>query len=147
MEPGGCIFVGDVRSLPLLEAFHTSVQLYQVPSSLPISELQQLVHQGMNHEEELLIDPAFFPAFKEHLPKTIQVRIQPKRGRHHNEITRFRYDVILHVGSEGYPTVDHPWLDWQQEKLTLPNSASSLQRQNPDFWALEACRMPVSSQT
>jgi len=37
VAPGGFIFIGDVRSLPLLSAFHASVQLYQAPNSRPIA--------------------------------------------------------------------------------------------------------------
>jgi len=34
VAPGGFIFIGDVRSLPLLSAFHASVQLYQADPTL-----------------------------------------------------------------------------------------------------------------
>jgi SAM-dependent methyltransferase len=37
VKPGGSIFIGDVRSLPLLEAFHLEVQLQQAPEWLPVS--------------------------------------------------------------------------------------------------------------
>src|SRR5581483_5483971 len=42
---GGYIFVGDVRSLPLLEAFHTAVQLHQAPASLSCRELLHRVER------------------------------------------------------------------------------------------------------
>jgi amino acid adenylation domain-containing protein len=35
VRPGGSIFIGDVRNLRLLSAFHTAVQLYQAPAALP----------------------------------------------------------------------------------------------------------------
>ncbi len=120
VKPGGSIFLGDVRSFPLLEAFHTSVELHQAPSSLPSAELQQRALKGMTQEQELVIDPGFFIALKQRFPKISHAEIQLKRGRHHNELTRFRYDVILHLGSEVYPKVDHPWLDWQKQELTVP---------------------------
>jgi hypothetical protein len=42
------------------------------------------------------------------------VHVQLKRGRHHNELTRFRYDVVLHIGGDG-PAVGAPrWLKWSQ---------------------------------
>ena len=41
VKPGGRIFVGDVRSLPLLLAYHASVQLYQAADS---SEARCLRH-------------------------------------------------------------------------------------------------------
>src|SRR5207237_10368940 len=58
VEPGGFIFVGDVRSLPLLEALHTSVQMHQAPPSLSKTQLQQHVQTHMDEEEQLVIDPS-----------------------------------------------------------------------------------------
>lgn len=113
VEPGGCIFLGDVRSLPLLEAFHTSVQLNQASPSLPVSELQQRVQKQLRHEKQLVIDPAFFIALKQHLPKISHVEIRLERGHYHNELTKFRYDVLLHVGGADFIT-DMPWLNWEQ---------------------------------
>ena len=57
---GGYIFVGDVRSLPLLEAYHTSVQLYKAPRQMLLGELQQRIAQAQRTEKELLVDPALF---------------------------------------------------------------------------------------
>ena len=48
-------------------------------------------------EQELAVAPAFFQSLVRHLPRLSRVEIRPKRGRIHNEMTRFRYDVVLHV--------------------------------------------------
>jgi pristinamycin I synthase 3 and 4 len=56
-RPGGHIFVGDVRSLPLLEAYHTSVQVYKAADQMVLGELQQHISQAQRHEEELVVDP------------------------------------------------------------------------------------------
>ncbi len=119
VAPGGFIFIGDVRSLPLLEAFHADVELHKASASLPITDLRQRVQTNLNEEEELVIDPAFFKALKQHLPQISQVQIQLKRGRSYNELTRFRYDAILYVGGEVYPALEPQYLDWQQNQLTL----------------------------
>src|SRR5437764_1707940 len=81
VTPGGRIMVGDVRSLPLLEAYHTSVQLFQAPADLPLAQLQQRIQAHMAKEEELLIDPAFFLALQQHLPQISQVQLQVKPGQ------------------------------------------------------------------
>jgi amino acid adenylation domain-containing protein len=119
VKAGGFIFIGDVRSLPLLKAFHASVLLSKADPSLSKAQFLRQVQKQMFEEEELVIAPAFFNALKRRLPKISRVQVQLKRGRHHNELTRFRYDVILHVGSEVEPASDFPWLDWQEQKLTL----------------------------
>ena len=98
VQPGRSIFIGDVRSLPLLEAFHLSVQLHQASSSLPVAQLEQRVKRHMAQEEELVIDPAFFAALKQHLPEIGDVHALLKQGRYQNEMTQFRYDVVLRLG-------------------------------------------------
>src|SRR6185369_191841 len=98
VRPGGSIFIGDVRNLPLLEAFHLSVQLHQAPLSLPIAQLEQRVKRHMAQEEELIIEPAFFAALKQHFPQIGDVHALLKHGRYENEMTQFRYDVVLRLG-------------------------------------------------
>ncbi|MCI0546224.1 MAG: amino acid adenylation domain-containing protein, partial [Candidatus Rokubacteria bacterium] len=120
VAPGGSVFVGDVRSLPLLEAFHASVEVHRAPASLPIASLRQRVRKQMREEQELVIDPAFFTAFRARCPEVGEVWIEPKRGRHRNELTRFRYDVRLRVGPPGAPAAEPPRLDWRERSLTLP---------------------------
>lgn len=132
VKPGGCIFVGDVRSLPLLEAFHTSIGLYQAPATLPRVQLQQHVQERVAQDKELVIAPAFFTALKQHLPQISHVQIKLKRGRYHNEFTRFRYDVILYVGTEVYPTVAPLWLDWQED-FTLQAIRQLLRETRPEL--------------
>ncbi|MCC5669654.1 amino acid adenylation domain-containing protein [Nostoc sp. CHAB 5784] len=117
---GGFIFIGDVRSLPLLQAFHASVQLYQAESSLTRSELQQRVQMQIFQETELVIDPAFFSAIKQCFPQISNVQIQLLRGRERNELTQFRYNVILHIDDETINnTGNYSVLNWSEENLTV----------------------------
>src|SRR5207247_1115187 len=118
VAPGGFIFVGDVRSLPLLEAYHASVELHKADPSVSRAELEQRVKSHMAEEEELVVDPAFFAALKQRLPSVRQVQVHLKRGRHEHELTRFRYDVVLRVGGDAPAAVDLDWQDWQVQKLT-----------------------------
>nr|CAC01604.1 peptide synthetase [Anabaena sp. 90] len=93
----GKIFVGDVRSLPLLLPYHAAVQLARAESDKTVEQWQQQVHQTVAAEEELLIDPRFFIALQQRFPQITWVEIQPKRGHAQNELTQFRYDVTLHL--------------------------------------------------
>jgi amino acid adenylation domain-containing protein len=111
---GGFVFIGDVRSLPLLEALHTSVELAKADGSLSADELQQLIRKRVADEEELILDPAFFAALKEHLAQISHVEILPKRARVQNELTRFRYQVVIHVGEQSAADVPVAWLEYQK---------------------------------
>jgi acyl-CoA synthetase (AMP-forming)/AMP-acid ligase II len=103
MNEGGTIFIGDVRSLPLQEAFHTSVVLEQAPASLSASEVRQRARQRLQRDNELVFDPMFFQALPQRLPRIGRVAVHLKRGRSRNELTRFRYDVILRIGRHVRP--------------------------------------------
>ncbi|MEH2324932.1 MAG: amino acid adenylation domain-containing protein [Nostoc sp.] len=118
--PGGFIFIGDVRNLPLLQAFHASVQLYQAEPSLTRYELQQRVKMQIFQETELVIDPAFFSAIKQYFPQISHAEIQLLRGRHCNELTQFRYNVILHIGDETINSIGKSsMLNWCEDNLTV----------------------------
>ena len=95
LAPGGAVFVGDVRSLPLFPAFAASVELAQAPDDLAIGELLSRIERRRRHDGELVIDPDFFHALRAELPDLGDVQIQLKRGKHGNEMSRFRYDVVL----------------------------------------------------
>jgi len=119
LKPGGTIFVGDVRNLQLLEAFHASVQVQQGPAGQTKAEVLQRAKRQIAQEPELFIDPTFFTALQEHYPQLNQVEVHLKRGTYHNEMTRFRYDVLLRMGREVEPEVEVSWLDWERGSLSL----------------------------
>lgn len=94
---GGRIFVGDVRNLQLLEPFHASVQIEKAGSGLSVRHIKARVAQAAEFDKELVIDPRFFADLPKDLPRISDVTIQIKRGESDNELTRYRYDVVLEV--------------------------------------------------
>jgi amino acid adenylation domain-containing protein len=134
---GGHIFLGDVRNLSLLEAFHTSVQLHKSPPGLSKAELLQQVQAHLLKEKQLVIDPEFFIALKHHLPEISHVEILLMRGRNRNELSKFRYDVILHVGGERRVAPKVDWIDWETEGLTVAGVRRLLRENGPDLLAIK----------
>ncbi|MCW5318207.1 amino acid adenylation domain-containing protein [Nostoc sp. KVJ3] len=135
--PGGFIFIGDVRSLPLLQAFHASVQLYQAEPSLTCLELQQRIQRQIFQETELVIDPDFFTAIKQRFPQINHVQIQLMRGKYHNELTEFRYNVILHISAEivSNPRNDSV-LNWSENNLTVSAVCQLLIENKPEILSI-----------
>ncbi|MGA3322977.1 MAG: amino acid adenylation domain-containing protein [Terriglobia bacterium] len=131
VKPGGAIFLGDIRSEPLLNAFHAAVQLEQAPASLPGADLRQRIQRALSQESELAISPGFFIALWKHLPAITQVEIQLKRGRHHNELSLFRYDVVLRVGATVKSTENQTRFDWQQRGFSVPDLRRYLEEERP----------------
>ncbi len=135
--PGGFIFIGDVRSLPLLQAFHASVQLYQAEPSLTCFELQQRIQRQIFQETELVIDPDFFTAIKQRFPQINHVQIQLMRGKHHNELTKFRYNVILHISAEIVSNTGNcSVLNWSEDNLTASAVRQLLIENKPEILSI-----------
>ncbi len=112
VAPGGRIFLGDLRSLPHLAAFHASVQLRQADEAMTLDELRDRVATAVRQERELALHPALFASMPGLLPGVAWVEIQLKRGRAKNEMTRFRYDAVLHLSDPIPPEPSARHLAW-----------------------------------
>ncbi|MBF0192726.1 MAG: amino acid adenylation domain-containing protein [Magnetococcales bacterium] len=137
VAPGGQIFIGDIQSHALLELFHTSVQLYQAPDDLPVWALRQRIQERMTEEKKLLFSPAFFAELPRRFPRISHVEMQLKPGRSVNELTRFRFDVIVHVEkSVTLPTNPPVWTSWQEERFSWEGMRQHLTACAPEFHAI-----------
>jgi SAM-dependent methyltransferase len=94
----GNIFVGDVRHFGLLPTFHASIQFAKAAPEANVRWLRRRISLAVAQERELVIDPQFFLELSQSIPGIVGAEILPKRGRANNELTRYRYDVVLHVG-------------------------------------------------
>jgi len=121
VAPGGFIFIGDVRNLQLLSAFHATVQLHRSERDSSKEQLQQQLQTALFSETELVIDPAFFPALQQRFKRISHVQVQLTRGgdrAQRNELTQFRYNAILHIESQKTQTPNCQ-LDWEFDKLSI----------------------------
>ncbi|MFF2326473.1 MULTISPECIES: non-ribosomal peptide synthase/polyketide synthase [unclassified Streptomyces] len=96
LAPGGTLFIGDVRNLRLLHPLAAAVQLHRADDGADRAAVRRAVEQAVRVEKELLVDPDFFTVLRKHGTDIGAVAVEVKRGRHHNELTRYRYDVTLH---------------------------------------------------
>ncbi|MFE0020273.1 non-ribosomal peptide synthase/polyketide synthase [Amycolatopsis sp. NPDC059021] len=94
LTPGGSLFVGDVRNLRLARAFHTAIQLTRTDATSDVAQVRRAIERAAALEKELLIDPDYFAALGRTL-SGVDVDIRIKRAALHNELSRYRYDVVL----------------------------------------------------
>jgi natural product biosynthesis luciferase-like monooxygenase protein len=142
ISDGGTIFIGDVRDLRLLRAQIGSVLVHRESQDSPdrsARELQRELERRAAEEAELLLEPSFFAALHERIPRVHDIRILRKRGHHDTEMARFRYDVILHVGPAeraATASTDRSWdeltLDSLRSILLAARAAPLLLRDAPD---------------
>ncbi|MEU8541945.1 amino acid adenylation domain-containing protein [Streptomyces sp. NPDC048717] len=131
LAPGGAVFVGDVRHLGLADVFHGAAAARSQGAPPGGEEHRRVVAHRRATEPELLVDPEYFrsltvaPAGRE--PHFTACDVRLKRGSHHSELTRYRYDVVLRR-TNGAParggTVRE--LSWGADVHTLDGLADTL---------------------
>ncbi len=113
-RPAGHIFIGDVRSLPLMEPYHTSVQLHKADAETSLNELRQRISQAMRNDKELLVSPALLDHIARTWPKIGRAKVTLKPGAYDNELSRFRFDATLTVGEKQKVAEPEHWIDWDE---------------------------------
>ncbi|HEX3558172.1 MAG TPA: alpha/beta fold hydrolase, partial [Pyrinomonadaceae bacterium] len=111
-KPGGHVFLGDVRSLPLLHAFHASVELYKAEADTTVEEVRRRIRQAERMEGELLVAPQLFEELVRRRPELGRVEMALKASAYDNELSRFRYDVTLKVGEKESAALPDGWVSW-----------------------------------
>ncbi|HEV2847037.1 MAG TPA: methyltransferase domain-containing protein, partial [Thermoanaerobaculia bacterium] len=116
VRPGGAVFVGDVRSLPLLKAFREWLHGAGRPAA---------------NEEELVVDPRFFTALAARIPEIGAVEVRLKRGRSANEMVRYRYDALLWIGKRAAEEPRLQWRHWGEDGLDMERLRRVLIEERP----------------
>ncbi|HMG42404.1 MAG TPA: amino acid adenylation domain-containing protein, partial [Acidimicrobiales bacterium] len=131
LAPGGALFLGDVRDLRSLRILQTSIALQR-----GADDVGAAVERALALEKELLVDPALFARLGEWVGDVGSIAVLRKRGRGHNELTRHRYDVVVHKAdgsplATGTPSTVLTWgvdvdgLDELRDRLSSLTSGSS----------------------
>jgi amino acid adenylation domain-containing protein len=139
LEDGGAFFIGDVRHRGTLAAFRAAVEFASAPDGMPLAELMRRARRAADEEEELVVEPDFFHALARRNPRIGRVEARVKRGAHHNELTRHRYDVVLRVGPSA-PRAAAPSLSWDADGVTMDVLAERIGA--PDNGALAVLGVP-----
>ncbi|MDT5335591.1 MAG: hypothetical protein QOD90_1096, partial [Mycobacterium sp.] len=97
LAPGGSLFIGDVRNHDLQNAFQTAIALARTgaTATTDVAVIRQRVHHAVLGEPELMLSPAFFSTWAAGHASAAALDIQVKRGSADNELSRYRYDVVI----------------------------------------------------
>ncbi|RYP83311.1 hypothetical protein DL770_005407 [Monosporascus sp. CRB-9-2] len=115
----GRIYLGDVRNLTLLDIFHGDVMHFRTNGQIPPKELASRAADAARGERELVISPEFFANLPTLFPQITRVDITLRDGCYDNEMTRYRFDVTLHIGEGDYAHMCGRELNWRDDKLDV----------------------------
>ncbi|MBB5868353.1 amino acid adenylation domain-containing protein/non-ribosomal peptide synthase protein (TIGR01720 family) [Allocatelliglobosispora scoriae] len=99
LAPGGRIFLGDIRNLRLLGCLRTAIEVGRQGADADPAAIRTAAERALGNEPELLLDPDFFAALPVEVDAIRGVDLRVKRAVYHNELSRYRYDVVLHTAA------------------------------------------------
>ena len=100
MATGGRLILADLRGRHLAPLLAADILRHRADDALDPAALRRRRDQLLAQEPELLVDPRYFAALGRRLPRLAAVDARPRPGPQLNELTRYRYDIVLHL--------DHP---------------------------------------
>ncbi|MEU7133045.1 amino acid adenylation domain-containing protein [Streptomyces sp. NPDC046261] len=130
LAPGGALFVGDVRNLRLKRALDTAVQLARGGTDADSAAVRRAVDQRATQENELLVDPEFFHTLAQ-ADDGVDIRV--KSGPYDNELSRYRYDVVIRKQPARAPVsvAGTPRWQWGEDVTTAHELADRLAAERP----------------
>ncbi len=123
LTENGCLFIGDIIDYNLLKIFRTSVNFFKV-SNGKVGELKESIKQDCIRVKDLLVAPQYFEKLLEISGNISGIEMHLKDMHHINEVSKFRYDVIIHKGIKNHlksgnlvETLDFEAIDSKSKKL------------------------------
>ncbi len=96
LDPGGTIYVTDVRNQALAGEYACAVEMARATETMAGDELVERVGRRLASDQELGIHPALFRLLFSRMPRLKQVDVLLKACGEDNELTQYRYDVMLY---------------------------------------------------
>jgi 2-polyprenyl-3-methyl-5-hydroxy-6-metoxy-1,4-benzoquinol methylase len=127
----GAVFLGDLRDFRLLRCMRAGVHRVGHPDD-GAAAARAAVDRAVERETELLVDPGLFDSLADALDGFGGVDVRIKQGAYDNELSRYRYDVVLHKRpADAVSLARVPALAWD-DTGGLGGLAARLRQTGPD---------------
>ncbi|TQV77358.1 amino acid adenylation domain-containing protein [Aliikangiella marina] len=115
LKPGGKLFLGDIRNLDLHKSHLVAIEKSQLVQPVRVSQFSNDIHRRMQQEPELLISPSYFGQLSSLKSSVAQTDILVKNSRYNNEMSNYRYDVVItreQLNTINTPATELPWFKY-----------------------------------
>jgi amino acid adenylation domain-containing protein len=117
LTPNGRIIIGDVRDLRLLKFIKMRQQMQKLQPATSIREFEWRVEQDILNEEELCVAPSYFYNLSNKFKAITHCEIKWKTIPYLNELSQYRYTVILHTKPIS-ATQKTNWQNWNPNEIS-----------------------------
>jgi amino acid adenylation domain-containing protein len=151
----GRIIIGDVRDNRLLELFKARLRIQKLQDAVSVKEFHWGLQQDLLKEEELCISPDYFYGLKDRYSRITNVAIYWKQADYENELSLYRYTVVIHIGIEK-ETINPDWQNWKGIAENIDGLFANKEGQqliaikdvpNPRLWKETALQQALQSKS
>ncbi|KAE9402498.1 acetyl-CoA synthetase-like protein, partial [Gymnopus androsaceus JB14] len=144
MASTGRIFIGDVRSHALIPYHDVERMLASIEHDADIEDGRIIMQRYEEVQTELLLSPAFFYQLQKQFPEIAHVEIKPKLMKARNELSRYRYTVILHIGTPPMLITPKHWVDFADIGSTADIRSELRKRQCESGDVIGVTHIPIA---
>lgn len=110
VAPGGTVIVGDNRHAGLLDAYCRWLERAADPDASE-AVVAERARARADRDDELVFDPAVLGGAVAGSGRTVHMAVYPKTMAADTELTRYRFDAVLHVDRDAEPVrpASHDW--------------------------------------
>ncbi|KIJ30032.1 hypothetical protein M422DRAFT_268493 [Sphaerobolus stellatus SS14] len=126
LEGGVRVFLGDLRSYSLTTLHDLERALGLLEEEDTADDVRDTLNAYAESQVEFLVDPSFFFNFQRKHPSVSYVEVRPKAMKIRNELSRYRYSVVLHINSKQRSLNVSRWINFSEEKLSVDKLPSLL---------------------
>lgn len=112
VEDGGTMIVGDIRHSGLLEYHFGRVERARDPKAAE-ADIAARVASAVAEDRELCFAPAAVHQILAEHPRAVRMSVHARTMAYGSELTRYRYDLVLHVGPAAGNASEVRRLAWQ----------------------------------
>ncbi|WP_308294149.1 class I SAM-dependent methyltransferase [Streptomyces sp. ST2-7A] len=106
---GGTVVLGDIRHSALVERHFTELERTRDPQA-PLEGIAERVRVAIAEDEELSFAPEAVREIVAASGRAVRISTRARTMAAATELTRYRYDLVLHIGDRAGPPVEYiPW--------------------------------------
>jgi SAM-dependent methyltransferase len=128
LEDGGTLFLGELRSLPLVPLQRAAVVVARAHEGESNELLRARWQKAIASEKELALDPTIGHALARTLPEITDARVILKRGAAKSELVDYRFDLVLTVRGKAQRAAAPDLAVWPDEGENLEALAGLARR-------------------
>lgn len=119
MKTDSLLFIGDIRCRQLQSSFFADTLFDKLDAATNMAAFKKKLATKIRIDKESIFNPILFHQLRTQFPFITKVVTQQRRGKLDNEMTLFRYDVLIRNSESVIPSPTAKYIDWSEGTYSI----------------------------